>query len=127
MKYLMDAHTLLWSLDNIKKLSLEVKSILQDNNIDKFISTVSLWEIAIKNRIGKLPLPSGLMGIYNEIEKNGLSILSIAPMHIEIFNNLPLHHRDPFDGMIVATAMATKMTVLTCDENILKYDIKWIW
>jgi len=127
MKCLLDTHTLLWSIYDTKKLSSSATKMLMDNNIEKFVSVVTVWEIAIKSRIGKIKLKKGVNGIYNEIENNGFALLGIDQKHIEIYNTLPLHHRDPFDGMIVATAMAMNMTVLTCDADIQKYNIKWVW
>jgi len=86
-----------------------------------------MWEISIKNRIGKLALPNGLGSVFSIIEKRGYGIVSINRHHLEIYNTLPLLHRDPFDGIIVATAIVENMTILTSDENIQKYDVPWIW
>ena len=65
--------------------------------------------------------------VFSAIETRGYGILDIDPKHIEIFNTLPLLHRDPFDGIIIATALLEKMTIVTADENIQKYDVPWVW
>ena len=84
-------------------------------------------EIAIKNRIGKLPLPMGVHGIFSRIDALGYGIVGIDQQHIEAYNTLPLLNRDPFDGIIVATALAEGMIIVTADENIQKFDVLWVW
>jgi PIN domain nuclease of toxin-antitoxin system len=127
MKYIFDTHTLLWSIFDSSKLSSAAEKIMLDKTLRKCISISSLWEIAIKNRIGKLPLPGGLASIYAELEKNGFGVVGVYRSHIEAYNTLPLIHRDPFDGIIVATAIAENMVIVTADENIQKYDVSWVW
>ncbi|MCL2188743.1 MAG: type II toxin-antitoxin system VapC family toxin [Defluviitaleaceae bacterium] len=127
MRYLFDTHAFLWMLYEDNKLPATIKKIINDNEAKKFISIVSLWEIAVKNRIGKLPLPHGISKIYDEVALCGLGLMSINRKFIDCYTNLPLLHRDPFDGIIIATAITEGMAILTCDENIQKYDVKWIW
>ena len=127
MDYLLDTHVLLWIIFDSDKLSPLAQKIILNKGIQKFISISSLWEISIKNRIGKLPLPNDLSGIFTEVEMNGFGIIGINQGCLETYNTLPLLHRDPFDGIIVATALLQKMTIITADENIQKYDVPWIW
>ena len=127
MDYILDTHVLLWSMFESVKLSQSAQEILVDRKSRRFISISSMWEIAIKNRIGKLPLPNGLADVFSTVEKRGYGVLDIDQQHIEIYNTLPLLHRDPFDGIIVATAFLENMTIITADENIQKYDVPWIW
>jgi len=127
MDYILDTHTLLWSIFDSPKLSQLVKEIIIDRDIRKYVSISSIWEISIKNRIGKLPLTEGLEGIYIDIEIGGYGILGINQHCLEIYATLPLIHRDPFDGIIIATAITKNMTIITADENIQKYDVPWIW
>jgi len=84
-------------------------------------------EISIKNRIGKLPLPMGISGIISKMGVIGIGRIGVDQRHIETFNSLPLLHRDPFDGIIIATALSEGMTIITGDENIQKYDVPWVW
>ena len=125
--YLLDTHVLLWTIFSSDKLSKLSRHIIMDKNSRKFISISTLWEISIKNRIGKLPLPGGITGIFTEVESNGFGIMGVNRQHIETYGNLPLLHRDPFDGIIVATAIFEQMTIVTADENIHRYNVQWAW
>jgi PIN domain nuclease of toxin-antitoxin system len=127
MDYIMDTHVLLWSIFDSAKLSERAQDILLDTNCRKFVSISSVWEIAIKNRIGKLPLPNGLSDIFSEIEANGFGYRGIGLQNVKVYNELPLLHRDPFDGIIVATAICEQMTIITADANIQKYEVPWVW
>jgi PIN domain nuclease of toxin-antitoxin system len=123
----VDTHALLWFFMDDIKLSEAAREIIFDSSARKFVSIASLWEISIKNRIGKLPLANGIEEIFKQIEINGFGIIGITREYVKIYNKLPLIHRDPFDGMIVATAIGEQMTVVTADENIQKYDVSWVW
>jgi len=127
MNYLVDTHALLWMMFEPEKLSQRAQAILADKSLHKFISVTSLWEIAIKNRIGKLPLPTGITGTISKVDMLGVGHIGVGQRHVEIFNSLPLLHRDPFDGIIIATALSEEMTIITGDENIHKYDVHWVW
>ena len=127
MDYILDTHILLWSIFDSNKLSKSAQHILLDSNCRKFISISTMWEISIKNRIGKLPLPKGLSSVFFEIEMNGFGIIGIDRQCLVIYNTLPLLHRDPFDGIIIATAILEQMIIITADENIQKYDVPWVW
>ena len=125
--YLLDTHVLLWSIFESNNLSKTAQDILLNKNCRKFISIIAMWEISIKNRIGKLPLPNGVSEIFDEVEKNGFSFIGVDRQCVEIYNTLPLTHRDPFDGIIIATAIIENLTIVTADENIQKYNIPWVW
>jgi PIN domain nuclease of toxin-antitoxin system len=127
MKYLLDTHVLLWALENEHKLSNKALRILRDPACSKVVSLASIWEIAIKNRIGKLPLNVDLSEINKTIEDYGCGIIGIDYGFILAYNKLPLIHRDPFDGMLIATAIKKSLTIITNDENIQKYDVSWVW
>ena len=127
MDYLLDTHTLLWLIFDSDRLSSVAHEIILDRNNRKHISISTIWEISIKNRIGKLPLPDGLVPIFSEIEMNGFGIVEISRPCIEVYNKLPLLHRDPFDGIIIATAILGNMEIVTTDKNIQKYDVRWKW
>ena len=127
MDYILDTHVLLWSVFDKDKLSQAAQGVLLDKGVRRFISISSMWEIVIKNRIGKLLMPCGLSGVFSIVEKRGYGIIGIDRPSLEAYNTLPLIHRDPFDGIIIATAMLEKMIIVTADENIQKYDVVWIW
>ena len=127
MDYILDTHVFLWTVFDSKKLSEVSKNILLDSRHRKFISISTMWEIAIKNRVGKLTIPHSISNVFNQAEMNGFGIIEINQKCIEIYNTLPLIHRDPFDGIIIATAMLGKMTIITADETIKKYDVNCVW
>ena len=127
MEYILDTHVLLWLIFDSDKLSDVAHRVLSNTFVRKHICASSLWEISIKNRIGKLPLPEGTQGILSAVRARGFGVIGLAYLHIEAYNTLPLIHRDPFDGIIIATALVEKMTILTSDENIQKYEVPWAW
>ena len=115
----MTTHILLWHLTDNPKLSKEKSKLIEDLDNLKFFSIASLWEIAIKQSIGKLKIHKPI----NEIIPFGVSVLDIKIPHIQIVNNLPFHHKDPFDRIIIAQAINEEMYVLTDDKQFNKYDI----
>ena len=124
MRYLIDTHVILWFL-NGEKLSHKTAELIV--NGDNYISVVSLWEIAIKMNIGKYHFDGGFY-VFNELVKNnGFDILQIKDEYMERLFLLPFIHRDPFDRLIITTAMVENLTIITADENIQKYDVPWIW
>jgi len=128
MKLLLDTCTALWLVNEHEKLSSKAKALLLDNTHTLYISIVSAWEIAIKTSLGKLSgLNGGARNFLAKINDMPISLFSIAPRHVEIVETLPFIHRDPFDRLLVATAKAEDMTILTSDENIPKYDVQYVW
>ncbi|MBL7684823.1 MAG: type II toxin-antitoxin system VapC family toxin [Deltaproteobacteria bacterium] len=120
MKLLLDTHALLWSLTNPKKLPLEVrKEIISPQNL-VLVSVSSLWELQIKESIGKLKLSSHFL---DAIEVSGFEILQIHLEHLKTLKRLPLIHRDPFDRMLIAQAQSDDLTLVTCDHEMLKYEV----
>jgi PIN domain nuclease of toxin-antitoxin system len=92
------------------------------------VSIVSAWEIAIKVSIGKMSgLKCGIHTFINTLENMPVRILPIHSRHIEAVEILPFIHRDPFDRLLIATAKAEGITILTADENIPKYDVPSVW
>jgi PIN domain nuclease of toxin-antitoxin system len=128
MKLLLDTHTALWLVNEHEKLSLNAKALLLNEEHTLFISIASLWEIAIKASLGKLSEFSGGVEFFiTQVNKMPITLLQITPRHIEIVEILPFIHRDPFDRMLISTAKAEEMTIITADENIHKYDVPAIW
>ena len=124
MKNLLDTHTVLWFL-NGEKLSAKTKELII--NGENYISVVSLWEIAIKMNINKYSFDGGFPAFKKLIKNNGFIVLQIEDEYLERLFELPLIHRDPFDRLIITTALAEGLTIITADENIQKYDVSWIW
>ena len=128
MKYLLDTHAFLWYFEDSDNLSEKSANIIEDANTQKYVSIASLWEFSIKYSMGKLRFDGGLTNLWEMISQNGFIILPISQIYLEnIISGLPFHHRDPFDRLIIATAKAESITILTTDENIQKYDVFWIW
>ena len=126
-KYLLDTHTIIWFARNLPQISN--KALITINNIENniFISDISIWEIAIKMKIGKLDIGISLKEFINKIENIKIKWLSIKHNHILETINLPFHHRDPFDRMLIAQARTENMTIITRDKNFKKYDVNIMW
>ena len=128
MKYLLDTHAFLWYFEDSKKLSETAANIIEDADMQKYVSIASLWEFSIKYSMGKLKFDGGLSNLWEMISRNEFIILPIKQQHLEnIISGLAFYHRDPFDRLIIATALTEDLTILTTDENIQKYDVSWIW
>jgi PIN domain nuclease of toxin-antitoxin system len=129
MKYLIDTHVVLWAVDDSKELSKTAREILQNKNALILVSMASLWEFSIKYGMGKLKFNGGLFRLYEHIKNADITIYPIIKSHLSAFIELPPmeNHKDPFDRLLVATAKAENMTILTADENIHKYDVSYVW
>ena len=128
MKCLLDTHTAVWEFIDSPELSEKVKSTIDDSENEIFVSIVSAWEIAIKRSLDreKTPLCS-VEEFLDEIAASGFTLLTLKPDHVRPVETLPYHHRDPFDRLLIATAIAEDMTFLSADENTPKYSVKWLW
>ena len=125
MKLLLDTHTLIWFSSNSEKIPQRILHELINPDNSLYISAVSLWEIVIKVGLGKLDISfDNLLAKLANIEIN---ILQIESTFLAKVMDLPYIHKDPFDRLIIATALVTDMTILTTDENIRKYDVSWMW
>ena len=127
MKYLLDTHIALWALNDKSMLSKVAQSILDDVSVPLCVSIVSAWEIAIKVSINKLDFFGGSEVFLEKMQQNGIELLNLKGLYLKHVEAIPLHHRDPFDRLIIATAIAENITIITADENIHKYDVPWIW
>ena len=119
MRYLLDTHTLLWARAAPERLSRDALTILESAESALHVSIATLWECAIKSSIGKLEVPED----FYRIVAADYEILPIETSHLEALERLPLHHRDPFDRMLVAQAQLGGLTLLTRDPDIVRYDI----
>lgn len=129
MKLLLDTHALLWALDGDKRLSKVAKKHYEEEK-EVFFSVVSLWEIGIKlglNRADFELADNWSVEIPRQLVAQGVKRLDVEPEHCREVSLLPLHHRDPFDRMLVAQARCARMTILSIDEKLDDYDIKRIW
>jgi len=125
--YLLDTHTAIWFFNGDDKISQTAKSAILDLSNRKFISIASAWELVIKIGIGKLNFEGKAAGFIRLAESNGIIILPIKTSYLTSLETLPLIHRDPFDRLIVATALDEQMTIITADVDIAKYPVSHIW
>jgi len=127
MKYLLDTHTVLWFFDAPEKLSETTFHSILDPANKKYVSIASVWELAIKMGVGKFVFDGGTERFINNIRENGFGLLSIKVKHVRQVETLPLLHRDPFDRVLVASAMTEGMRLITADANIRLYDVHCLW
>ncbi len=125
MNYLLDTHAFLWWLDDSDQLSKYARQVIGDSDNRIFISHASQWEIAIKVSINRLVFPMNEMEA--EVDKNGFELLNITTPHIIQTVSLPLHHRDPFDRLLIAQAQSESLILLSKDSIFPKYDIDLAW
>ncbi len=120
MNILLDTHVLIWALENNPGLSVGARdSITRAENM-VFVSSVSVWEIGIKRNLGKFEAPDNLQ---EEIKLHRFTPLPINYDHAELAGKLPDIHRDPFDRMLIAQAIIEKLTLVTRDKLIARYDV----
>ncbi|WP_233220054.1 type II toxin-antitoxin system VapC family toxin [Pleurocapsa sp. CCALA 161] len=121
MKFLLDTHSLLWTVFEPDKLSTEAQEIIVDHNNIICLSLISLWEISIKQNIGRLDIPKEFFEVVSE---GGFEILSLTMDQIKKYRTLPLHHRDPFERMLIIQARQQKLIFITRDSEISQYDVE---
>jgi PIN domain nuclease of toxin-antitoxin system len=124
MEYLIDTHVCLWAIANKKKLSEKVSTILEDASVKIFVSQVSLFEIAIKLNIGKLPeFETSLQQFMDSVTATGFEILPVKEEHLIRYTAFEFspEHRDPFDRYLIATAEFEKLSMITKDEKFKAY------
>ena len=128
MKLLLDTHSFLWFAGGNDQISQKAKEAIEDTSNAAYLSTASLWEMAIKINIGKLELPKPLGALVSEqIRENAFEMLRSEVEHFEAYATLPLHHRDPFDRMMIAQAQVKDLSVVSKDEAFAAYDIDLLW
>ena len=120
MKYLLDTHVLLWWLDNNSPLSPSGRNTINNERNEIFVSAASIWEIAIKKHAGKLDAPDNLLSI---LHTSRISTVPMTALHAETAGDLPNHHADPFDRMLIAQAMKEDFTLMTHDKKLQAYGV----
>ena len=127
MQLLLDTHALLWWLEGSKALSVKAREAIQGDTNTAFVSAATVWEIATKQRIGKLARPEAMTDLGALIERYGFSPLSISVAHAQAAGALPGHHRDPFDRMLIAQAMLEQMALVSNEGRFDSYGVKRLW
>lgn len=128
MNLLSDTHVFIWSFSNTKKLSPTVTNAFRNPSNRIFISVTTIWEMQIKIKLGKMIFKDTLENIINEQQAiNNIQILPVELSHALYLENLPLHHKDPFDRLLISQAIVENMTLVTADAEFSKYQVNLLW
>lgn len=128
MRVLLDTHTLLRMLMGDDRLSPHARSLLLEPTNERWVLPISLVEIALKIRIGKLTLKKSFSDLFpSQLVLNDIVLLPIEAQHVELLTTLPIHHRDPFDRLIAATALSEGLTLASADVVFGAYGVTRCW
>jgi PIN domain nuclease of toxin-antitoxin system len=128
MRLLLDTHTFLWFIGGDLQLSPTCRALIEDVNNERLLSIASVWEMAIKVGLGKLPLAQPLEVLVPEqIRRNAMDLLPIETGHTFLVARLPMHHRDPFDRLLAAQSLAERVPLLSADAVFDNYGVQRIW
>ncbi|MDJ0766422.1 MAG: type II toxin-antitoxin system VapC family toxin [Myxococcota bacterium] len=127
-RILLDTHAFLWFVFDHPQLSQRADALISDDTIEKYLSIASLWEIAIKQQIGKLALGMDFETFLRDfVIARKIEVLTLDPPHLIAYAHLPLHHRDPFDRLLIAQARVANLPILTADRDFASYEIAVTW
>jgi PIN domain nuclease of toxin-antitoxin system len=128
VKLLLDTHAFYWWCVGDPALSLTARTAIADIQNEKYVSAITAWEFITKFRSGKEPGFSHIAAdVSGAVAAQGLSELPITMRHAEMAANLPLHHKDPMDRLLIAQAIVEDMTILTIDGVFTSYGTKIMW
>lgn len=127
MRYLLDTHTFLWALESPGKLSSTSREVVTDPDAELFLSIGTPWELAIKTKIGKLKAAPILDRFAELIASGAYNMLLTLPEHVIKAGLLPLHHRDPFDRLLISQSLDLRIPIVSNDEKLDLYGVKRIW
>ena len=127
MKAILDTHAFLWALAGDTRMSRHAREVFAGSG-DLFLSIASVWEILIKVQSGKMPFPRPA-GPYvlKRMAENSIEALPISLNHLLAIERLPMHHRDPFDRILIAQSLEENLPLVTADRVFGRYDVKVIW
>jgi PIN domain nuclease of toxin-antitoxin system len=126
VQQILDTHTFIWFILGDPRMNNSLRSQIENN--DNFLSIASVWEMAIKHSIGKLNFNLTFAEfVEQQIILNGIQLITIKIEHILTVSQLPLYHRDPFDRMLIAQAIAENIPILSADTIFDTYPIKRLW
>jgi PIN domain nuclease of toxin-antitoxin system len=128
MRHLLDTHAFLWFVLNDPQLSPTALGLINDPANDILVSPASYWKMAIKVGLGKLDLHAPYDDfMHRGIVGNDFEILPIEPRHTSMLTTLPLHHRDPFDRLLIAQALVEAIPIISADAQLDAYGVKRLW
>jgi PIN domain nuclease of toxin-antitoxin system len=128
MRFLVDTHVFLWFIAGDTRLSQLVRTAIEDDENTVLLSIASAWEIAIKVNVGKLTLAKPFADLIPEqIAENEIELLAITLDDLKVVATLPLHHRDPFDRLLIAQAMTQGIAIASDDASFAQYAVQVLW
>jgi PIN domain nuclease of toxin-antitoxin system len=127
LKLLLDTQAFLWFLSGDRKLSAKARAALRQPSAELYLSSASVWEMAIKAALGRLELPKPLDQFMQDRMEDGFRPLPVDWRHAAAVQALPLHHRDPFDRMLAAQAQVEGMTLVSADKAFQAYEVRLLW
>ncbi len=128
MKLLLDTHTFIWFAFNAPDLPLPTRELLEDATTELYFSHASIWEMAIKVSIGKLNFSQKVTALVTaQAQKDGLQLLPINLPHLELIESLPLHHKDPFDRLLIAQSLVENLAIVSIDAAFDPYGVNRLW
>lgn len=128
MRLLLDTHTLIWALAEPERLSLRARTAIASSANDAFVSMASAWELAILEGLARVRLGVPLAVVFTaRLAALRIRLLPIQLQHLAALAALPHHHRDPFDRLLVATAVAERLTLVSADSRLGEYDAPVLW
>ena len=127
LRVFIDTHVFLWALNEPERLGKRARSLLEDPENELALSVASVWEMAIKIAHKRLRLPDSFRAfVIAGLRSLGVTVVPIEIQHVFVLAELPQHHADPFDRMIVAQALSARVPVVTADAAFARYDLKII-
>jgi PIN domain nuclease of toxin-antitoxin system len=128
MRLLLDTHALIWFLADDRRLSRYANAVVSDPANEVEVSVASLWEITVKSSLGKLEVDEPFEDVMPaRLETNQIAVLPIRIPHLAALRHLPFHHKDPFDRLIVAQALAEGVPLVTADRALGAYGVDVVW
>jgi PIN domain nuclease of toxin-antitoxin system len=125
-KLLIDTQSFIWFVENNPQLSVNARSIMENEEYSLFISIASLWEIVIKSSLNKLELKKSVSEFINNVNENGFTVLPIKLQHLITLYELEYMHKDPFDRIIISQAMTENMSIISSDKYFERYPVNTI-
>lgn len=128
MRILLDTHVFLWWITDDPRLSVRARELIMNGENELLLSAASGLEIVIKARIGRIMIPGDAASfVSDQLQLNAIGLLSIQMNHALHIYNLPTHHRDPFDRMLIAQSQVEGIPILTPDPDFMRYQVEVIW
>ena len=128
MRVLLDTHALLWFIEGDARLPVVLQTLMNQAVTQKYVSRISFWELSIKASLGKLNTVQSPALMLKQVESTDAVMLDIQSSYLEHLKVLPFHHRDPFDRLLIATAMTEELPLISADRHFQRYEgLKLLW